>query len=141
MYLNLFLNPKRKVMTNIAISPKKANHQTNIVRISETVPHTNADSLEIIKIGEFQCVSRIGTFKTGDLAVYIQPDSVVPQTEPFRFIWNDNVTLDGTVPERRRRITVKKLRGEWSEGLLLPVSDFLVYDPAEVALGQEGADV
>src|SRR5271165_1870096 len=131
MYLNLFLNPKRKVM--IMTSPKKANHQTNIVRISEIVPHTNADSLEIIKLGEFQCVSRIGTFKIGDLAVYIFPDSVVPQTEPFRFIWNDHVTLDGTVPEKRRRITVKKLRGEWSEGLLLPVSDFLVYDPDEVA--------
>lgn len=29
-----------------------------------------------------------------------------------------------TIPSRKRRITVKKLRGEWSEGLLLPISDF-----------------
>src|SRR5271154_3426329 len=98
-------------MTNIAISPKKANHQTNIVRISEIVPHTNADSLEIIKLGEFQCVSRTGTFKTGDLAVYIFPDSVVPQTEPFKFIWEPYsvnepyISSGGIVPERRRRIT------------------------------------
>jgi len=29
-----------------------------------------------------------------------------------------------TVPEKKRRITVRRFRGEWSEGLLLPVSDF-----------------
>jgi hypothetical protein len=29
------------------------------------------------------------------------------------------------VPEKRRRITCRKLRGEWSEGLLLPTKDFI----------------
>ena len=103
---------------------KKANHQANIVRVTEIKEHTNADTLEIIPIGEYQVVSKKGQFKIGDLAVYIQPDSVVPQTEPFRFIWQDYVVIDGTVPEKRRRITVRKFRKEWSEGLLLPVSDF-----------------
>lgn len=69
-------------------------------------------------------VVKKGDFKVGDLGVYIQPDSVVPQTSPFSFIWESYVGLDGTVPEKRRRITVRKFRGEWSEGLLLPVSDF-----------------
>src|SRR6202789_2333340 len=105
---------------------KKANHQVNIVRITEIKEHTNADSLEIIPIGEYQVVSRKGQFHIGDLGVYLQPDSVVPQTEPFRFIWDPYlaVQMDGIVPEKRRRITVRKFRGEWSEGLLLPLSDF-----------------
>jgi hypothetical protein len=114
---------------------KKANHQANIVRITEILTHTNADSLEIIPIGEYQAISRKGQFKVGDLAVYIQPDSIVPQTEPFRFIWEPYLKAlsDGPnpldmesfgVPERKRRITVRKFRGEWSEGLLLPLADF-----------------
>jgi hypothetical protein len=117
---------------------KKANHQANVVRIAEVLPHSNADSLEIIHIGAFQVVTKKGNFKTGDLGVYIQPDSVVPQTEPFKFIWETYVGLDGTVPEKRRRITVKRLRKEWSEGLLMPLSDF---PELSVFNLPEGADV
>jgi tRNA-binding EMAP/Myf-like protein len=127
---------------------KKANHQVNIVRIAEVKEHTNADSLEVIPIGEYQVVSRKGQFNVGDLGVYIQPDSVCPQTEPFRFIWNDHVEIDGTVSEKRRRITVRKFRGEWSEGLLLPVSDFGLHQTANGYLSylesyffKEGDDV
>ena len=109
---------------------KKANHQANIVRIKEILPHNNADSLEIVPVGEYQIVARKGQFKVGDLGVYIQPDSVVPQTEPFRFIWQPYSYAPETgamilVPEKRRRITVRKFRGEWSEGLLLPLDDFI----------------
>ena len=75
------------------MTEKKANHQANIVRVTEVKPHGNADTLEIIPIGEYQVVSKIGQFKVGDLAVYIQPDSVVPQTEPFRFIWASMLLL------------------------------------------------
>jgi hypothetical protein len=116
--------------------PKKANHQVNIVRLSEPRVHTNADTLELFDIGGYQVVVKKGQFKAGDLAVYIQPDSVVPQTEAFRFIWAQGLTAvvdqvqDGNilahweVPERRRRITVRKFRKEWSEGLLMPLTDF-----------------
>ena len=128
---------------------KKANHQVNIVRLGEPRVHTNADSLELFDIGEYQVVTKKGNFKAGDLGVYVQPDSIVPQTEPFKFIWEAYVGLDGTVPEKRRRITVKKFRGEWSEGLLLPISDFSVitFDDGvsfEGSVGggfKEGADV
>lgn len=103
---------------------KKANHQVNIVRLGEPRVHTNADSLELFDIGEYQVVTKKGNFKAREYGVYIQPDSVVPQTEPFKFIWESYVGLDGTAPEKRRRITVRKFRGEWSEGLLLPLSAF-----------------
>src|SRR6185437_4416924 len=133
---------------------KKANHQANIVRISQIEKHPNADTLEIIKIGEYQVVSKIGQFKVGDLGVYIQPESVVPQTEPFRFIWEPHQVLaadspyafHSPVPERKRRITVRKFRKEWSEGLLLPISDFWTLDHFEsngdqhVAVTRDEAD-
>src|ERR1019366_5290192 len=103
------------------LSMNKANHQANIVRLGEPRVHTNADSLELFDIGEYQVVTKKGNFKAGDLGVYIQPDSVVPQTMPFKFIWEPYATtLEHTeegygvcwtdVPEKRRRITVRKFR-------------------------------
>src|ERR1039458_4854355 len=139
---------------------KKANHQANIVRVGEILPHNNADSLEIIPVGEYQIGTRKGQFKVGDLAVYIQPDSVVPQTEAFRFIWGpyfesmksdpcygmksvitDVAVRETIVPEKRRRITVRKFRGEWSEGLLLPISDFAASFVVYASKAKEGTDV
>jgi RNA ligase (TIGR02306 family) len=103
------------------MAEKKSNHQVKVVRIGEPRVHTNADTLELVDIPDtdYQVVVKKGEFKAGDFAVYIQPDSVVPQTEPFRFIWEGHIGVDGTVPEKRRRITVRKFRKEWSEGLLL----------------------
>jgi hypothetical protein len=103
---------------------KKANHQANVVRVGEILPHPNADKLELTYVNGYQVVLGKGSLKPGDLAVYIQPDSVVPQTAPFEFIWRDHVGIDGLVPEKRRRITVRRFRKEYSEGLLLPVGDF-----------------
>jgi hypothetical protein len=118
---------------------KKENHKTRIVQVTETLPIKDADKIELVKFGlPYQCVSQKGTFKKGDLAVYIQPDSVVPCTAPFEFIWKPyaqptvwttdekggSVAQVFPIPDKRRRITVRKMRGEWSEGLLLPVSDF-----------------
>ncbi len=99
-------------------------HEAKVVRVGAILPHPNADKLEITMVGGYQVVIGKGTFKEGDLAVYVQPDSVIPQTEPFKFIWQDHVGIDGVVPEKRRRITVKRLRKEYSEGLLMPVADF-----------------
>src|SRR6202795_5199425 len=119
----------------------KANHRVNIVRGQELLPHPNLNSWELNHIEGLQGVVKKGEFKVGDLAVYIQPDSVVPQTEPFRFIWEGQVGIDGTVPEKRRRITVRKFRKEWSEGLLLPLSDFDNLNPYGVDIGDDVSDV
>jgi hypothetical protein len=111
------------------LSMNKANHQVNIVRLGEPRVHTNAESLELFDIGEYQVVTKKGNFKAGDLGVYIQPDSVVPQTEPFKFIWEPyQDAIEPFVSEKRRRITVKRLRGEYSEGLLLPINSFQEFD-------------
>jgi hypothetical protein len=129
---------------------KKANHQANIVQLGAPRVHTNAETLELFDIPGtgYQVVSKKGTFKQGDLAVYIQPDSVVPQTTAFQWIWEPYSTAtveDGygtvytDVPEKRRRITVKKLRGEYSEGLLMPLSDFSEWSMDPVY--SEGTDV
>lgn len=107
------------------MTEKKANHQAKVVVIENLRPHPDPETtkLELTDIGGYQVVVGKGNFTVGDLAVYIQPDSVVPQTEPFKFIWQDHVGIDGVVPEKRRRITVRRFRKEYSEGLLLPLTE------------------
>jgi RNA ligase len=98
----------------------KAHHQVNVIRIEQILPHSNADKLEIVPIEGYQAVVGKGQFKVGDLAYYVPPDSVVPDREEYAFLWG-NATYDGGTPLRKRRITAKKLRGEWSEGVLMPL--------------------
>ena len=105
--------------------------EANIVRLGEPRVHPNADTLELFDIGGYQMVTKKETFKAGDLGVFIQPDCVVPQTEPFKFVWQDHVGLDGTVPESRRRVIPRRFRKEWSEGLLMPMAE--LFGPADRA--------
>ena len=125
------------------MSDKKANHQAVIVRIGEPRPHLTADTLELIDIPNtgYQVVSKKEQFKTGDLAVYVCPDSVVPEIPAFAFLWTG---IDSPVPERKRRVTVRRFRGQYSEGLLMPVTDFsggLSHDGEIYGWLREGDDV
>ncbi len=71
-------------------------------------------------IDGYQAVVAKGQFAAGDLAYYVPPDSIVPDREEYAFLWG-NATYEGGTPERKRRIGAKKLRGEWSEGVLMPL--------------------
>lgn len=108
-----------------------SNHVVPVVRINEILKHPNADALGLVHIGGFQVVVRLEQFKAGDLAVYIPPDSIVPERSQFSFVWEKDgsgqpraLVAGEPVPEKYRRVTVRKFRKEWSEGLLLPVTDF-----------------
>lgn len=119
----------------------KSNHQVKVVRIPEILPHPNADTLGLVIIPgtSYQCVVKKDHWKTGELGIYIQPDSIVPQAPQYEFLWVDKEFPDGIVPEKYRRVTVRRFRKSWSEGLLLPVSEF--YAPgAEISM-DEGDDV
>jgi len=85
-------------------------HTCDVVRI-KLENHPNADALSIVHVKDFQCVVKTSDWKDGELAVYIPPDSVVPNTKPFDFL-NGNT-----------RIKARRLRGEWSMGLLVPAPD------------------
>lgn len=89
---------------------KISEHTCDVVEI-KLEPHPNADSLSLVKVGDFQCAVRTDDWKDGDLAVYIPPDNVVPETKDFEFLG------------KHRRIKARKLRGEWSVGLLIPAPD------------------
>lgn len=130
-----------------------SDHSVKVIRITEVLPHKNADKLEIVPIGGYQVVIGKGNFKAGNLAVYIPPDSIVPAREEYSFIWERDgggnlrevLPLD-QVPEKYRRVTVRRLRKEWSEGLLMQFDTLVPEEGFNFGSGvhcmpQEGADV
>lgn len=115
---------------------KPAHHQVNVIQITEIKPHGNAERLEIVPIEGFQAVVAKGQFKVGDLAYYVPPDSIVPDRAEYSFLWGD-ATFEGGTPIKKRRIGAKKLRGEWSEGLLMPVRRWVPGSPFGAVDGED----
>ena len=90
----------------------------SIEEIKTVRPHTNADSLEITEILGWQTVVKKGIHKAGDKVVFITIDTIVP-----RYQWSDFLA-DKNNPDKPIRIKNIKLRGEYSSGLVIPLSEF-----------------
>lgn len=80
--------------------------------------HPNADVLELAVIGGYRAIVPKGQFVTGDLAAYIPQQSIVPD-------WLiTKMGLEGRLAgKQRNRVKAIKLRGAFSEGLVLPLVD------------------
>jgi RNA ligase (TIGR02306 family) len=89
-------------------------------RIDEIRPIKDADAIEAAVVGGWVVVTKRGEFKAGDLAVYLEIDSWVPHAiAPFLSKGQDPREYNGVQGERLRSI---RLRGQISQGLLLPLS-------------------
>jgi hypothetical protein len=86
-----------------------------VVAITDIKVHPNADNLEIVTIGGYSVIVKKDSCRIGDLMVYIVPESVVDTTRPeFAFLHKGR---------QLEVIKVKKLRGVYSQGLLVPAQD------------------
>lgn len=93
-----------------------------IRQVAEIKPHTNADSLELAIVDGWQCIVRKGEFKVGDLVVYFEVDSVLPVQDQFEFLRKGCYVKKDWLPEGEGfRLKTIKLRGERSQGLVVPV--------------------
>jgi RNA ligase (TIGR02306 family) len=92
-----------------------STHKVEVFKVEHIYPHPNADRLEIVAVWNYQCIVQKGQFQVGDLAAYIPPDSVVPDTPQFSFMWKNKP--DPT--PRDRRIRAVRLRGILSPGLVI----------------------
>ena len=92
-----------------------STHEIPVVVIKKE-PHPNADTLSIVRVFGWQCVVKSSEWEDGQLAAYVPPDYVVPETPQFEFLRDKTGKFKG-------RITVKKFRGEWSQGLLVRAPD------------------
>lgn len=92
----------------------------SIRSIDSIIKHPNADTLDLLKIGGWQVVSKHGNFKEGDLCVFFEIDSFVPVTGIFSFLEKSKITYKG---KEGARIKTIRLRKELSQGLALPIND------------------
>jgi RNA ligase (TIGR02306 family) len=108
----------------------------SIRKIDSIDPIVGADAIEVATVGGWKIVVKKGEFAVGDLAVYLEIDSWVPtELAPFLSKGKDPREFEGVKGERLRTI---RLRGQLSQGLLLPLG-IGVFDVNAVL--EEGTDV
>lgn len=86
-----------------------------VARVTEIVPIEGADRVEVAKIQGWTCMVAKGAFQVGDLGVFFEADSKVPEKEPFLFM-----------EKRHYKVKVQKFfKGTViSDGLLMSFADF-----------------
>lgn len=89
----------------------------SIQRITAVESIPDADNIEVASVLGWKVVVRKGEFAVGDLAVYLEIDSVPPDTEQYHFLWKDT-----EVRPNNYRIRTTKRRGQISQGILFPIN-------------------
>jgi RNA ligase (TIGR02306 family) len=107
-----------------------------LATIEKVLSKTNiegADRIELITVLGWNVITKKNEFNIGDLCVYIPIDTTInPEKEYFSFL------KDTKNPTARVRINTKKLKGVYSQGLVLPIS-VLKYPSEKILV--EGEDV
>jgi len=97
----------------------------SIQRIKNLEPIAGADAIEKATVLGWQLVVKKGEFAIGDLCVYCEIDSRLPDRPEFEFL-----------KARGMRIRTVRLRGQISQGICFPLSILPVYTDV-----QEDTDV
>ena len=96
----------------------------SIQKIKALVPIEGADAIEKATVLGWQLVVKKGEFNVGDMAVYCEIDSLMPDKPEFDFL-----------KPRGMRIKTVRLRGQVSQGICFPLSilptDFSVIEGAD----------
>lgn len=75
--------------------------------IKEVIKHPNADKLDIATVLNYKAVVNRDQWKVGDVCIFIEPDSVLPD-KPWASFYKS----------KSNRVKAIKLRGEWSFGIV-----------------------
>ena len=84
----------------------------------------DAKKLECVCINGWTCVCGKGNFNVGDVGIFFEPDSKLPNVEPFSSI--------KFLKEKDFKVKPQKIRGVVSQGLFIPLSDLLSVDASIV---------
>lgn len=100
----------------------------SIREISDIRPISGADRIEVAQVDGWECVVQKGEFHVGQHIVYIEVDSIVPEVPEFEFL-----------RARKFRVRTIKLRGQVSQGLVLPLT--ILPDGAPRNLGDDVTEI
>lgn len=97
----------------------------SIQRIVSVEKHPGADLLDIAQVLNYRAIVKRDQWKAGELCVFIEPDSVLPQV-PWSVFYRS----------KSNRVKAVRLRGEWSFGIIESVAAVGYTGPVE-----EGLDI
>ena len=89
-----------------------------IVKIDAIEPIVGSDNCEAAVVGGWRVMTRKETFKPGNMAVYFEIDSKVPEKEPFKFLEKKHYKV------KTQKYTFGGKGNFISQGLLMPLTDF-----------------
>jgi RNA ligase (TIGR02306 family) len=93
----------------------------SIVKIDDIQPIENADKIEVASIGGWKVVISKNEFKIGDEVFYFEIDSMLPlEDKRFSFLEIHGKKMQNGI--LYHRLKTIKLRGQISQGLILPLS-------------------
>lgn len=98
-----------------------------VCKIDKVVFHPTADKLDIVSIGEYNCIVGRNQYKINDLVIFCPPDSVIPDdlVEKYQLTYLKGHGKVGTV----------ELRGVISVGLILSIPPNLNVKPGQDVAG------
>ena len=103
----------------------------SIQRIWRTEPIEGADRIELVHVLGWQCVAPKGEFREGDLCIYFEIDSFLPIRPEFEFLRVGSYAQNNFLGEGFR-IRTRRMRGQLSQGLVLPVGTFSELESASI---------
>ena len=95
-------------------------HLATVQRVIDVQPILGADAIEVASVLGWKVVVKKGDFSVGDLAIYCEIDSVMPDKPEFEFLRN-----------RKFRVRTIKLRGQISQGILFSISSGANYEEGD----------
>ena len=102
----------------------------SVQTVRELRPIEKADAIELALVLGWQVVVKKGEFRAGDRGIFFEVDAVPPRLAPFEFLWKGRDNPD------KVRVTTMRLRGQLSQGLMLPLATLgevlPTRDPADV---------
>ena len=111
----------------------------SIEKVWKVEPIEGADRIELAHVLGWQCVVNKGQFKEMDTAVYFEIDSFLPVRPEFEFLRKSCYKKTDIMGEGFKLRTMT-FRGQISQGLLLPVSQFPEI-PADAEVGTAVAEI
>lgn len=101
------------------LNKKKERELCYTVRIDDIKPIQGSDNCEAAIVGGWQIMVRKGTFKPGDIAVYFEIDSKLPEKEPYMFLAKKHFKV------KTQKYTFGGKGNFISQGLLMHFNDFV----------------
>lgn len=101
-------NERRKEMSRKLASVQK---------VKAIKPIEGADRIEVVQVLNWNCVAKKGEYQVGDMVVYFEIDSLLPDIPAFEWLkgssWSQKLN--------KYKISTHKFRNQISQGLVIPI--------------------